>query len=143
MTEQDAELPQTAAAAASPRRNRTLLYVAVAAAVLIVSAGIILFVQLPAAPPPVDYHVAVTGNVSASWVSDDSDGKLDLANGGNSEKIRAGSLKLTVQSTMPSGASCTIVDPNGNVIDTQMAFPARGTSGTDASTTVTCSTKKP
>lgn len=140
MTEPDAEQPQTAAT--SPRRNRTLLYVGIAAAVLILAAGVTLLVKLPGDPPPIDYHVAVTGNISASWVSDDSDGTLDLANGGNSDKIRAGSLTLTVQSTMPSGASCSIVDPNGNLVDTQIAIPARGTSGKDASTTVTCSTNK-
>jgi len=140
MTEHDAEQSQTAAA--SPRRYRTLLYIGIAAAVLIVSAGVTLLVVLPSGPPPVDYVIGVTGNVSATWVSEDSDGQLDLTNGGNSDKIRAGSLTLTVFSTMPSGASCSIVDPDGNLVDTQIVFPARGTSGKDAATTVTCSTKK-
>lgn len=141
MTDADADQPQTAAA--TPRRNRTRLYGGiVVGALVIVAAGVVLLVKLPGGPPLVDYYFAVTGNISASWVSDDSDGKLDLANGGNSDKIRASSLTVTVQSTMPSGASCGIVDPNGNLVDTQMAIPPRGTSGKDAATTVTCSTKK-
>ncbi|QKV75819.1 hypothetical protein [Amycolatopsis sp. Hca4] len=140
MTDHGTQLPR--AGAASPRRSRALLYTGIATAVLVVSAGVILIVNLPGGPPPVDYHVAVTGNVSASWVSDDGDGKLDLTTGGNSEMIRAGSLTITVQSTMPSGASCSIVGPNGNVVDDQITFPPRGTSGEDAATTVTCSTEK-
>lgn len=139
MTKNDAQEPQTAPS----RRSRTLLYTAIAVAVLVASGGIVLLVTRPDDPPPVDYTVAVTGNISATWVSDDNDGQLDLTNGGNSDKIRADSLTLTVQSTMPSGASCSIVDPNANLVDTQIAFPAHGTSGQDALTTVTCSTKKP
>ncbi|MGW3994808.1 hypothetical protein ACWEF6_15100 [Amycolatopsis sp. NPDC004772] len=139
MTEHDAEQPQTAAA--SSRQYRTLLYVGIGAAALAISAGVLLVVELPSGPPPVDYIVGATGNISASWVSEDSDGKLDLTNGGNTDRVRAGSLTLTVVSTMPSGASCSIVDPDGNLVDTQIAFPPRGTSGANASTIVTCSTK--
>lgn len=125
-----------------PRRYRTLLYVGLAAAVLIISAGVILIVKLPSGPPPVGYTVGATGNISAAWVSEDSDGQLDLTNGGNSDKIRAGSLTLTVLSTMPSGASCSIVDPDGNLVDAQVTSPTRGATGAAASTMVTCSTKK-
>ncbi|WP_410627993.1 hypothetical protein [Amycolatopsis sp. cmx-8-4] len=82
MTKNDAQRPQTAEA---PHRNRALRYAAIAAAVL-VAVGTILLVTHPNDPPPVDYHVAVTANISATWVSDDSDGTLDLTNGGNSEK---------------------------------------------------------
>ncbi|WP_326952258.1 hypothetical protein [Amycolatopsis sp. NBC_01286] len=140
MTKNDTQRPQTAAGA--PHRNRAMRYAAIAAAVLVVAVSTILLVTRPNDPPPADYHVAVTGNISATWVSDNSDGTLDLTNGGNSEKIRAGSLTLTVQSTLPSGASCTIVDSNANIIDTKDAIPTRGASGKDALTTVTCSTTK-
>ncbi|GLY43002.1 hypothetical protein Amsp01_090250 [Amycolatopsis sp. NBRC 101858] len=140
MTELDTGQQQCAAT--SPRRNRALLYGGIIATVLIVSVGVTLLIALPDGPPPVDYSVSVTGNVSASWVSDDSEGTLDLTNFGNSDTIRAGSLTLTVKSNMPSGASCSIIDLDANVIDVQMAYPARGTSGKDALVTVTCRTNK-
>jgi hypothetical protein len=140
MTEHDAEQPQTAAA--PPRRHRTVLFVGIAAVALVISAGVILIVKIPSGPPPVDYIVGATGNLSASWVSEDSIGQLDLTNGGNTDRIRAGTLTLTVLSNMPSGASCSIVDPDGNLIDAQVTSPTRGTTGAAASTMVTCSTKK-
>lgn len=86
MTKNDTQRPQTAAGA--PHRNRAMRYAAIAAAVLVVAVSTILLVTRPNDPPPADYHVAVTGNISATWVSDNSDGTLDLTNGGNSEKIR-------------------------------------------------------
>ncbi len=62
MTEHDAEQPETAAA--PPRRHRTVLFVGIVAAVLIISTGVVLAVELPSGPPPVDYTVGATGNRS-------------------------------------------------------------------------------
>ena len=105
MTKNDAQRPQTAAA--SPHRNRTLRYAAIAAAVLVVAVGAILLVTRPNDPPPVDYDVAVTGNISATWVSDDTDGTLDLTNGGNSEPARSHSPSSRPCRAVPAAPSST------------------------------------
>jgi hypothetical protein len=137
MTDQHAA-EQTAA----PRRNG-LRYAAIAAAVLAVVAGIILLVKVTGDSAPVDYRVTVSGNINATWTSDDGTGKLNLYDGIDTQTIHAGSLTVTVNSTMPDGATCKIVDPDGNTIDSQSQRPAAGVTGMAAWTTVTCSTKKP
>lgn len=64
MTEPYTEQPRSPAT--SRRRYRTLLYVGIPATALVIAAGVTLLVKLPSGPPPVDYHVSVTGNISAS-----------------------------------------------------------------------------
>jgi hypothetical protein len=139
MTQQHAAEQQTAAA---PRRNRTLRYTAIAAAIVLAVAGIIWLVNATGSAAPVDYRVSAHGNISATWTSDTAAGKLDLYNGDNAATVHAGTLTVTVQSTMPDGASCKIDDAHGNIVDSQSQMPAAGVSGLDAWTTVTCSTMK-
>lgn len=141
MTQPDTDQqPQTTPAA--PRRSRALRYTAIAAGILVFVAGIIWLVNATGAPAPTDYRVTAHGNISAGWISDDTNGNLDLANGDDTATVHARSLTITVQSTMPDGASCQIVDASGQVVDVQVTHPAEGVSGVEAWTTATCSTKK-
>jgi len=126
--------------AASKRRLR---YAAIAAAVLICAAGIVLLVKVTAGLAPVDYKITAHGNISATWISDSGSGKLDMYTGDGMDTVHAGSLTITVQSTMPTGATCAIKDAVGNTIDKHAQFPADGSAGLDAWTTVTCTTKEP
>lgn len=137
MTQQQHADPQ---AGAAPHSN-ALRYTVIAAAVLIVAAGIILFIKLASGPAPVDYKVSAHGNLSATWTSSTGTGKLDMYNGDDMQTVHAGTLTITVNSTMPTGATCQITGPDGTVIDKQANFPAAGATSLDAWTTATCSTK--
>jgi hypothetical protein len=126
----------------APPRPRALRYGAIAAAIVVAVAGIIWLVNATGSPAPVDYRVSAHGNISATWASDTSAGKLDLYSGDDADTVHAGTLTVTVQSTMSDGASCKIDDAHGNIIDSQSQRPAAGTSGLEAWTTVTCTTSK-
>ena len=123
--------------------KRRLRYAAIAVAVLTVAAGIVLLVKLTAGPAPVDYKVTAHGNISATWTSDTGTGKLDMYTGDGMNTIHAGSLTITVQSTMLTGATCAIKDTAGNTIDKHAQFPPEGSTGLDAWTTATCATSDP
>jgi hypothetical protein len=138
MTQPDTDTEQQPDTA---RRRPILRYAAIAAAIVAAVAGIIWLVNVTGSAAPVDYRVTASGNIGATWSSEDATGKLDLYSGSDTQTIHAGTLTVTVQSTMPGGASCKIDDAQGNVVDSQSATPAPGASGLEAWTTVTCSTR--
>lgn len=110
-----------------------LRYAAVGAAALILAAGIVILIKVLSGPAPVDYKVTVRGVGSAMWISPDGSGQIDLTSGSGTQTVHAGKVAVTVNSTSANGASCQIVDPAGNVVDSQET--AGGASS------VTCSTE--
>ncbi|WP_409186474.1 hypothetical protein F9C11_20485 [Amycolatopsis sp. VS8301801F10] len=114
----------------------------IAVVVLAAVAGVIWLVRANSDPAPTDYQVTVRGNISANWNdSGTGAGSIDVSTGAATQTIHAGSFTLTVESTLPNGASCVVKDASGKVVAEDGALPAAGTSGLSASSTATCSVR--
>lgn len=119
---------------AQPGLRPALRYGIIAAAVLLAAGGIVALIALLSGPAPVDYKVTATGAGTAMWITPDGSGQFDMTVGTSTQTVHAGRVTVTVNSTAADGASCQIIDPAGNVVDSQQ------TSG--GASTVTCSTTK-
>lgn len=128
---------------AAPRRRHGLRNILIVAAVLVIAAGVILTVKLLQAPEPVDYKIVVTGNISATWRTPDAEGQIDVYSGTGVQVVNATELTVLVNSTMPAGAACRIVDPSATVVAEQGNRPAQEARGLEAWTTATCTVSKP
>ncbi|UKD55137.1 hypothetical protein L3Q65_46045 [Amycolatopsis sp. FU40] len=115
---------------------------AIAVAVLAAVAGVIWLVRANSDPASADYQVTVRGNISANWNdSGTGAGSIDVSTGAATQTIHAGSFTLTVESTLPNGASCVVKDATGKVVAEDGGLPADGTTGLSASSTATCTVR--
>lgn len=124
---------------AKPKLTRRARVGLIAAAVLALAGVSILLVNITAGPAPTQYEVSANGNVKATWFSDSDVGTLDLFTGSDVQTVRARSVSVSVDSTLPEGASCRIEGPNGETyVDHVPANTA--VHGLAAIVTATCST---
>ncbi|MFB9929977.1 hypothetical protein ACFORO_32855 [Amycolatopsis halotolerans] len=115
----------------------------IAAVVLAVAAGVVLLVRANSDRAPADYQVSVYGNISAAWSEIGSAmSTIDVSHGTATQTIHASSFTLTVESTLPNGASCVVKDTAGKVVAEDGGLPAADTSGLSASSTATCTVGK-
>lgn len=92
--------------------RRTWILFAVAA-ILALAGLCIVLANATSSPPPKQYKVTAVGNVSATWYSESSTGKLDIDTGYDVQTLTARNLSISVDSTLPEGASCRLEGPNG------------------------------
>lgn len=110
--------------------------IAIVAGVLAALAGIsIVVVNVTASPAPKSYKVSATGNLVATWFSDATVGQLDMSSGSDTQTVNGRSVSISVDSTLPEGATCRIEGPNGETYVDHV--PSSG----DAIVTASCSTK--
>lgn len=114
--------------------NRRTWIMFAAAAVLVVSAVSVFLVNATAGPASKQYEISATGNLRAMWFTDTSTGTLDMTTGSGGRTVTGRSASVSVDSTLPEGASCRIEGPNGETYVDHA--PANG----DAIVTATCST---
>ncbi|GAA1020513.1 MULTISPECIES: hypothetical protein [Amycolatopsis] len=67
---------------------------------------------------------------------------IDVSSGTATQTVHSGSFTLTVESTLPNGASCVVKDTAGKVVAEDSSLPAAGTSSLSASSSATCTVGK-
>jgi hypothetical protein len=118
-----------------PKLTRRTRIALIAAAVLALAGVCIVLANVTSSPPPKQYKVTATGNVRATWYSDSTMGNLDLDSGYDIQTVTANSLSVSVDSTLPRGASCRIEGPNGET------YVNHARANGDTIVTATCATK--
>jgi hypothetical protein len=128
---------------ATPATNRRTIIIAAAVAVLAIAAALTVNALAgTAAPTATDYTITAHGNISAVWNSDTTSGQVDLYTGDGTAKVHATTLTIRVISNMPTGATCSITNAAGTLVDKQAVFPPANAAPSDSWVTATCSAKR-